>query len=126
MNIRKPDRPKSPSFLFSFELTYEVSEFFDHSVLIVFRQVGIEWYAKATLEKAFRSGKADFPHHPFEIRVPVKGHVVNLRQNVSFLEELVGQVSSAFLLEANDEQMPSIARINCRKFEMVAKRLLLQ
>ena len=111
MNIRKPDRPKSPSFPFSFELTYEVSEFFDHSVLIVFRQVGIEGYAQATLEKAFRSGKSDFTNHSFEIRVPVKRHIVNLRQDVSLLEELVSQVSSAFCL-ANDEQMPSITRIS--------------
>ena len=86
----------------------------------------IERNAKAPFEKAFRSRKADLTQYPFEIGVPIKGDIVNLRQNVFLFEELVSQVSSAFLLEANDEQMPSIARINCRKFEMVAKRLLLQ
>ena len=104
----------------------EAAELLDHLILIVFRQFGVEGDAQATLEKAFRTGETDFSHHSFEIRVPVKGDVVNLRQDVPLLEELVSQVSSSFLLEANDEQMPCIARINLRKIEMIAKRLLIE
>ena len=85
----------------------------------------VKRYAQAALEESLRSWKANLSHQLFEIRMPIKWDIVNLSQNLLFLEKFVGQVSFSLFLEANDEQMPGIAGINLRKFEMIAKRFLL-